>query len=447
MEQALCIDFGTSSIRSVLRDTRGNVRVLPIGQITKRQEIDGASIPSAVCIDSNLNTIRFGQHAREAMLSGKSLGFAENSPKLWLKDPTRLHDRVVDGCALTRFDLLAGLLAYALFAAGETKFWKIPDSPDDVDLRVAHPVWPHQIRSEADAMLHRISWLAANMAAAGDWGQTTVDTLKSWTTANDGGVATPELKARVDTIEPVASAVELLTGQDNQRRACVVVDVGAGTTDIGVFYQVLPDARTNKPQRLVPAGPTVSVFEAGDAIDRAVLALIRTRYPQAYEDNRTDITTRIRALKEDLFRHGRLQIHGASLTVDELESEYEAQRIAGAVRRGLHQCLSEAVAGLKLWSEWAKGINSKPQVLMTGGGASIGFLHRAIGSPLKVNDLTFECEIKVPKPPKGLEMHGAGYARLTVGLGAVGGHYDKVIHEHQKVLSVPGLGSPKQRVS
>ena len=80
MSSVLCLDFGTSSIRAVLRNKKSAIQVLPIGQVTPRQTIDGASIPSAFCIDEDLETIRFGQHALDAILSGKKLAIAETSP-------------------------------------------------------------------------------------------------------------------------------------------------------------------------------------------------------------------------------------------------------------------------------------------------------------------------------------------------------------------------------
>jgi len=46
-----------------------------------------------------------------------------------------------------------------------------------------------------------------------------------------------------------------------------------------------------------------------------------------------------------------------------------------------------------------------------------------------------------------MNLHGAGYERMAVGLGGAKEDYEKVVYEHAKLLRIPGLGEPKQRVT
>jgi molecular chaperone HscA len=351
---------------------------------------------------------------------------------------------VITGLHVTRLDLLAGLIGYALYAANQTGRWNVLEDPNSKDIRIAHPVWPASIKHDADRALNQIAWLAANMASAGDWGKTSVDVLTSWTMPIEGSEEIPELQHQVDVIEPVAAAVELLPGVSNQRRICVVLDVGAGTTDIGVFQQLSPDSTSKLPNKLLPAGPTSSVFKAGDAIDKSLLQLLKNLYPSVYSNHKVEIKTDIRFLKENLLKNGRIQIHGVDLSLEQLEKTDDIRGIAAEVRKGFEQCLRDASNTIETWMGASPGLTNKILVVMAGGGAEINFLRRIIASSFTLKGRTYEFEVMTPKSPISLNMHGAGYTRLAVGLGGVRELYDSVVHEHSKLLRIGSLGKPKQ---
>ena len=309
MSPALCVDFGTSSIRIALRRAKGELQVLDIGRVTNSQSIDSASIRSDVCIEADHETILFGELAHQAIRSGRPLAFKSSSSKLWLKNPADLGKSVLPGLDVTRRDLLVGLMAYALYAAQATGHWEAPEQPDDgehwtipaaCDVRVAHPVWEDSISDAAGRAMRQITALALFMASAGDWNETSIQILKTWTRPTEGE-GFPEYLPRTDTLEPVAAAVELLPGISSSRKICVVVDVGAGTTDIGVFQSLTPDIDAPLATKLIPAGPTMSVFKAGDLIDQTLLDLIGELYPSYFKRDKYDLESRIRSFKETLF--------------------------------------------------------------------------------------------------------------------------------------------------
>jgi hypothetical protein len=57
--------------------------------------------------------------------------------------------------------------------------------------------------------------------------------------------------------------LDLLPSEENLVRMCAVVDVGAGTTDIGLFLSLVPDGASKVRSKLYRTGHPVSVFKAG----------------------------------------------------------------------------------------------------------------------------------------------------------------------------------------
>jgi hypothetical protein len=446
MNAAICIDFGTSSIRAVARNGRGDSIVVPLGEVTESRSIDGASIPSAICVAADGETVLFGEQAYSSIKSEHSLLFWTTSPKLWLKEPHMLDVQVAPNVAVTRRDLLTGLLGYALFAARESGYWEAPADPMDADIRLAHPVWPLRIRSEVDKVLGRMVWLGAHMASAGDWGKTSVDVLASWTNPEGDEGSVPVYHPSVDTVEPVAAAVELLSGGENQRRLCVVIDVGAGTTDIGVFQQLIPDVTVKKGMRMIPAGPALSVFKAGDAVDEALISLIQKKFPKEYDAYARRIRVDIRRLKEDLFANNRLQYFGIDVSLPVFEESAEIRALVSEVKGGLLSCLQGAHLAIHTWFSSGNLMSRTITLLMAGGGAGLGFLRRALAEPLDLYGERYQVELIDAVAPRRIQLHGAGYTRLAVGLGGVREAYDRVVQEHKKLPGIPSLGSPKQKI-
>lgn len=444
MKPVLCLDFGTSSIRAALRTASGAVEVLDIGAVTASRSIDSASIRSEICIDEDEDTIRFGERAYEAFLAGKPQAFRQTSPKLWLKEPDKLNSFACPGISLTRKQLIAGLLAYAMFAASQTGKWQLPSSPDTSDVRVAHPVWPASTRGAADTALAEVTWLALNMASAGDWGETSVDVLQSWTETDAG--QTPLFNFEVDTLEPVAAAVELLPRISNSRQVCVVVDVGAGTTDIGVFQSLSPDEVSGKENRLIPTGPTLSVFKAGNDIDRTLLRMMSESFPHQFKANRGDLEGRIRSIKESLFKQGAISEQGIHVRLSDLEQASEMRAMTAEIRKNLKDAMLGAWHVIDTWLMSPNAVDKRIVVVMAGGGAEIRFLRDAVSRPMSLAGKLFELSVVTPQAPRGLVMHGAGYTRLAVALGGAGRLYKSVLHEHSQLLRLPGLGQAKQRI-
>jgi len=444
MPEVICLDFGTSSIRAAYRNSIGERKILPIGMCTGSKSIDDASIRSEIHIDSKAKTVRFGEQAFIARTKLSPTPYYEASSKLWLREPKKLNHPAFVGLDISREQLITGLLAYALFAVQlSLDYLKIRIKLNTCDIRIAHPVWSTAQEEAANSALLRMGSVACTMAAAGDWGNIPLETLLSWT--NDGVKDIP--KPLIDVIEPVAAAVELLPSASDVRKICAVIDVGAGTTDIGVFKSLSPTHQSNICKKLIPLSPTRSIFMAGDTIDNSVITLLSRL--SKIDDNRKlyDVKSRIRHIKESLFDDGFVQELGVRLELEQLVNEKTMLAMALEIRQGLEQALIENDGAVSEWTKFGSNFQSNIDVVMAGGGANIEFIIKAIEADMYLNGKLISIRVIDAESNFDLDRYGASESRLAVATGGVSEDYDTLQHEYSKLLSLPSLGFPKQVIT
>jgi hypothetical protein len=409
----------------------GKLKPLDIGRVA-RSQLDDASIRSEIHIDERGKYVRYGERAITERQKSPNPLLYEASPKLWLKEPHKLHLPAVNGLSLTRENLLAGLLANALGACikstntGAATFSKRTVSK--MDVRVAHPVWPADVESESNAAIRRICAQALKMAFERDWATVTVAALQEQTP-----IQGPAVEALVDVVEPVAAAVELLPTTENARRVCAVIDVGAGTTDIGLFQAVSPDPASTVRGKLYPLGGAVSVFKAGNVIDAIVLDVLQSRARRTDTIALDDVRSRIRQVKESLFRDGFVQEMGVDVQLDDIQSHPEAKSMAREIR-------SEFVAAVERSGKVILDLMmarthyvTRLELVMAGGGAAIEFIRKAIEMPLTVSGKELPVRILMAEAEPGINLFGAGRDRMAVALGGARQEYDELVHRMPKV--------------
>lgn len=429
MSGALCIDFGTSSIRAVRRLPSGKLKTLDIGRVT-RSRLDDASIRSEIHVDEHQRYIRYGERAVVARKDTGTPSLYESSPKLWLKEPDRLGEAAAPGLGVTREHLLAGLLAYAIRAAAEAD--DIGESTlKSVDIRIAHPVWPAQVKSAANAALARICAQARQMAFQREWGTVTVASLLEHVQSP----ATPR-HAAVDVVEPVAAAAELLPSAENLVRMCAVVDVGAGTTDIGLFLSLVPDGASQVRSKLYRTGQPVSVFKAGNVVDGIVLKLLEARAKKSSVTALADVRARIRGIKETLFRDGLIQELGCDVHLKDLQSHPEAKAMAAEIRAELLRLVQDNAAEIGKWLDKPVHSVSRLDIVMAGGGGSIDFVLKAIDKPVPVGQRTVQVKLTIPGDRAGINTFGASRGRMAVALGGASNDYDTLVHEQPTLTTI-----------
>ena len=434
MAAALCIDFGTSSIRAVYRDAKNNRHVLPIGLVTGAKSIDEASIRSEIHIDAQGKRLRYGEHAVVAKAKLAPSSYYEASPKLWLLELENLGQPAFTGLRVTRRELLTGLLAYAIFGAKEAlRRIQVADPKVIEDIRIAHPVWREELSRRANQEILEIGYAASQLAEQGDWGDVPLSTLRSYFDQPYAG----SLHPRSDVVEPVAAALELLSRKVNLRQICAVVDVGAGTTDIGLFYSVVTEGYAD---RLIPMSAARSVFKAGNEIDRVLYRILAKKSDTTDKLRLYDVRTRIRQIKEFLFTNGFVQELGIRVSLDEVERDSDIIKMAQEIRA----CFEEAVL-----SEWWKSQGFYPheiQIIMAGGGGTVSFIRSALSNPVTVGKAFIGVSISASEGADQLT-YGASRERLAVALGGANVYYDSLRHEHEKLTRIPSLGHAKQDVT
>jgi TPR repeat protein len=435
MSAALCIDFGTSSIRAVYRDEKNNRHVLPIGLVTGAKSIDEASIRSEIHIDAQGKGLKYGEHAVVAKAKLAASSYYESSPKLWLLEPDKLDQPAFTGLKVTRRELLTGLLAYGIFGAKEA-LQRIQVAYPEVlqDIRIAHPVWREDLSRRANQELLQIGYAASQLAEQGDWGDVPLSTLRSYFDQPYTG----SLHPRSDVIEPVAAALELLSRKVNLRQICAVVDVGAGTTDIGLFYSVVTEGHAD---RLIPLSTTRSVFKAGNEIDQVLYQILAKKSGTTDKLKLYDVRTRIRQIKEFLFANGFVQELGVRVSLDEVERHSDIIKMAQEIRA----CFEEAVLSDR---KKILGLNRDPriQIVMAGGGGNVSFIRSVLSRPVAVGEKLIPVSISASEGTDQLT-YGASHERLAVALGGANVYYDSLRHEHEKLTSIPSLGYAKQDVT
>lgn len=429
MSGALCIDFGTSSIRAVRRQPSGKLKTLDIGRVTK-SKLDDASIRSEIHVDGNRRYVRFGERAFVARKDTGTPALYEASPKLWLKEPGRLGDEAAPGLGVTREQLLSGLLAYALRAAADAD--EIGESTlKSVDIRIAHPVWPAQVKTAANAALARICAQARQLAFQREWGTVTVTSLLDHVQVP----ATPR-PAAVDVVEPMAAATELLPSEENLVRICAVVDVGAGTTDIGLFLSLVPDGASQVRSKLYRTGDPVSVFKAGNVVDEIVLKLLAARAKKPSAIALADVRARIRGIKETLFRDGFIQELGCDVHMKDLQAHSEARVMAAEIRSELLRLVQDNAKIITTWMDKPVHSVSHLDVVMAGGGGKIDFVLRAIDQPIPIDRRTLPVRLTIPGDRKGINTFGASRGRMAVALGGASHDYDSLVPEPPTVTTI-----------
>jgi molecular chaperone DnaK (HSP70) len=363
----ICVDFGTSSIRAAVRaSAAGEVWVCRLGDAFQ-SSIDSASIPSACFIGVD-GTICFGQEALRRGLIGEPAILYEASPKRWLTEANidDLEAPAVQNHGFTRLDLISGLLAQAWGAI----LSEMDDIPSNPALRIAHPVWTKQARGRRSA-LEKI--LRDSLEMAGQTNQPM--TIVRYAELVRGLSSVARNESDIDVEEPVAAALHIHGANRHYREVCMLVDVGAGTTDIATFVSQTPTLHGS--DALIFAADPISVNAAGDVIDRALVNLIQERSPAARVGAiAADLQRRQRSLKQDLFDSTQVVFDRTSVTLDELEARADIQNMASLISSAVTRQLKDAEIRLKVFR--SIGAEGHINVVFAGGGARIRFIEKAV---------------------------------------------------------------------
>jgi len=436
----LCLDFGTAMSKAFATVFPDEYVDLELGAAAGRQ---GYTVPSSVFI-SDKGRAHFGFEAID--MSEDLMGTGRqrlDSIKSWVSLQTNGNVGDLDGEAsvlpkamnptdlqLTRGDLLRIYLAFLTDMAENALAARGVTESRHAKRRFARPCWPDAAQAQWADGLMRMMLAEAQILA---------DTFHDrWA----GGILIEELKSAVQQVkslgrrptylvdegvpEPVAVAAAAFAASENQRDAFMVVDVGAGTTDFGLFITAhRPD---DGELRVFQAAASVQgVMQAGDKVDDLLRGYIAQRESidlgdSAGQMNFAELTRRRRSLKETLFKTGRVEYQLADGTVSEVDlgdflADDKVIRFGQAVEAAFRKSL-EAVD--ETWLRWLAMDRVRLHVVLTGGSSPLPMM-KALGSgPIDVKGHRILRELVDARPSWMEDMPEellAVYPQLAVAIG------------------------------
>ena len=436
-EVLLCLDFGTAMSKAFATVFPDKYLDLELGTEAGR---DGYTLPSSVFIGDD-GKAYFGFEAIEMSQDLVDSGRERlDSIKGWL---SLRREGNLDGEAcmlqkamnptayrLTQGDLIRVYLAYLTDMAEKSLAYHSVKDPRYAKRRFARPCWPDAAQAQWADRLMRTMLAEAQILA---------DTFSDrWS----GGIPVADLKAAVEKIkalnkrpeyliddgvpEPVAVAAGAIADSENLRDAFMVVDVGAGTTDFGLFIS------THRPEdgelRVFQVPASIhGLMQAGDKVDGLLRGFIAQRESIDPSDNSgrmilADLTRRIRGLKETLFKTGRLEYALADGTVGEIKLEDfladdKVTRFAQAVESGFRKSL-DAVD--ETWLRWLAMDGVRLHVVLTGGSSPLPMMQALGKGPIDVKGHRIVRQAVDPKPQWMKDMPDellTVYPQLAVAIG------------------------------
>ncbi|MBY0436883.1 MAG: hypothetical protein K2W80_01740 [Burkholderiales bacterium] len=324
-------------------------------------------------------SILFGNKALEVGLSGQPSRLFERSPKAWLS-PTEVRDldqQAGDGVDFTRRELLTGLLAAAVQASTKAAE-AIGAGPENVRYRISHPVWLAEQKEQLLVAYDSLRRIACHPTVRRVQLAQSADAFRQWCDHAAPNKDLPQDDWHVD--EPIAAALDLLPDPpSNKRNAALIVDIGAGTIDLGLFISVVPDDSSRHRRKLIRMGDPRSLFGAGDVIDAALINLIVDRLGTDKHKDLARLRNDIRRNKEQLFENGQLAFAGVTVTRDELVATAPLKMMTKTLREALQQMCDFAGTHFRTAFDTYHHPIQDLDIVFAGGGARLDFLRSTIG--------------------------------------------------------------------
>jgi len=431
----MCLDFGTAMSKAFASIFPDEHLDLALGAAAGR---DGYALPSSIFIADDCKAY-FGFEALEMSQGLEGSGRERlDSIKGWI---SLQQEGSLDGEAnvlskamnpsdvkLTQGDLLLIYLAYFTDVA-ELALKTHVAEPRYMKRRYARPCWPDSKAKWGDNLMRRM------LAEA----QVLADTFSgSWT----GGIDVAVLKDAVEQVkkldrrpdylidegvpEPVAVAAGAFSESENLRDAFMVVDVGAGTTDFGLF--VSARRPVDGVHCVYQAAASIQgLMQAGDKVDGLLRGFIAHKESIDPSDNSgklilADLSRRIRSLKEVLFKTGALEYTLSddtvgSLLLKDFLADPKVLRFGQAVEDGFKKALS---AVDESWLRWMAMSGMRLNVVLTGGSSPLPMMQALGNGVIEVNGHRIERKAVNPSPSWMQDMPDelmVVYPQLAVAIG------------------------------
>lgn len=453
----LCIDFGTAMSKVALvhdgagKDGGDEIQVLELGDIAGQDPSDGPFelLISSVYI-SNDGLVYFGKSALEV-----SEQEAEDGGRQRVDNMKRfLSEDGVDQVLTGEFnptgieiDYRDIVLFYLVYLT-----WVINQCTDEMGYdrnicrRFAMPVFDNAKARQYSGMLSRM--LGDAQLAAEHFG----DLI-------DDGVSLEDLIAVCDTIrdmdleyafigspvtEPLGVASALVSEDGAANNLSLVIDIGAGTTDISLFrIRVDPDGAVFVANQIPGAARGLTM--AGNYIDRVLIQKILSKSEVSFQSAdykrvRNDLERKVRVYKEELFESGHIDVplpNGDVIQVD--RDEFLQSPSIHKFQEELQKKIAEILEEVDEFF-----LRTAPRqelvLVLTGGGASLPFVQSLVGETIEVGNLSVKTVKSHDFPEWMVEDHADLediFPRIAVSLGGARENVITPYDQQGRVSSMP----------
>lgn len=448
----MCLDFGTAFSKACVRQNR-NLIDLPLGETAGDT---GYILPSSVYI-SNDRKIYVGSKAIE--ISGdqdeKTARIDSMKAYISLQNNLSLERSVPESqnpfyqeCALTQKDILVFYLAYLTDITGICLQNK--NFSRYTKRRFSHPCWQKD----------KYTWACDTMKTMLAQSLILADTFSGqW----DNGIDIHLFKKLINEIkkknsdelplhiiaeavaEPVAVASPIFDLTENRRDVLMVIDVGAGTTDFGLF--LCTSDSDGKPHVHVLHDSIESFNQAGDAVDRLLQNYIIKKESLSGTDTYSDIikislNKKIREYKELLFKDEFVEYvladnKSGTVYIDDFVNHQQFQNLSQGIR---NRFLSIFKRIDKSWLKFLAQQGNRVNVLLTGGSSGLPIFRELQNEIVEVSNENIPLKIKcVPYNIQKTEFWDSipeslidVYSQLAVALGGTSRDLPKEMSEAPK---------------
>lgn len=430
----ICLDFGTAMSKATLVNDTGKderIEVLPLGA-EAGQKSDDYLLLSSVYI-RNDGILVFGESAIDWSYQESPDGSRQRLDNIKRRlSEGGWEDALEKTYNPTTTDVTYGnmVLAYLTYLTWITNQCLRNLGYGDVVLsrRFALPALPSTEEREAATRLREAigkSQLLADTFGADLVTGVPLDHFMSTVRSLDG----EQLNyAFVDKhlSEPAGVAASMLSWTASQSSLVLIVDIGAGTSDLGLYRLHVGPAGQNS-QFLEVEGSIRTLKQAGNYLDRLLIEyLLKKGGIELHDINakglRGRLNLRIRDYKETLFAEGSVSILEGNLEVnvemDEFASLEQVRQFTISLKGEMTGILES------IHESWLGWVRANPRrtltVMLTGGGASLPMIQELVGETLSIGGQELRVSRALPRPmwlddlslPAEIE-----YSRVAVSLG------------------------------
>ena len=402
----LCLDFGTAMSKATLvQDNDDNeseeIHVLPLGVPGDQEEISEVMLISSVFIDNEGN-LWFGNAAVEHSKDEGGNGTRQRLDNIKRRLSEGGWDEIVTKpFNPTDVEVIYGdmVLAYLMFMT-----WTVNSCLDELDYplnlprRYAMPCLTGERKREA---VHRLKQLIGEAQVLADTFNIKLkDSIPISVT--DFMAAVKRLRQNSwdypfvaeDITEPLGVAGSMMNWKAPVDALIMVVDVGAGTSDLSL-YRIRFDPESDQGVAFEVKDSSRVLTEAGNHLDRILIELI-IRKSGITSDNpiwvnvRGELQLRIRDFKETLFNEESVYIplmNGTEVDVNLMEFlKLKAVQSFGTDLRNKMIEILESID--QSWVDWIKADPRRYlTVALTGGGSELPMVKPLAEGSIRVNEM------------------------------------------------------------